>query len=189
MYNINNNRYLRIRHASSILEKQTPNIMKVTMRNVVGRRAYIRVTEGCNHQKDFAAEVSSDEVFGHEFECDLCKQLFIPNVYGRRYDTPSGELGPGDMYWNDWYPKDMFWDNKEDHHLCVVLPNGDHWNIDSRASNCTLPNDKTHRCWIREGTPPSITVGKAGHTCSAGAGSIACGSYHGFLRDGVLVSC
>lgn len=71
-------------------------------------------------------------------------------------------------------------------HLCVILPNGNRWEIDSRASNCGSPYDYAHRCWVRHGEPPRITVDKNGPTCQAGAGSISSGSYHGFLRDGVL---
>lgn len=69
--------------------------------------------------------------------------------------------------------------------LWVQTPGGG-WCIDSRASNCTMPYDYDHRCWVRHGEPPAITVDKAGVTCQAGAGSIQCGSYHGFLRDGAL---
>lgn len=72
--------------------------------------------------------------------------------------------------------------------LVVVLPNGRHWMIDARANNCTLPHDKTHRCWIRHGEPPAIHVDKNGHSCSAGAGSIQAGDYHGFLHHGVLTA-
>jgi hypothetical protein len=72
-------------------------------------------------------------------------------------------------------------------HLYVVLPNGHWWDIDGRASNCTLPTDKAHRCWVRHGVPPHITVDKNGLTCSAGAGSILSDGYHGFLREGRLV--
>jgi hypothetical protein len=61
--------------------------------------------------------------------------------------------------------------------------------IDSRASNCTLPNDREHKCWIRHGTPPDLTVDKNGKTCAAGAGSIQLGNYHGFLRNGHLEEC
>lgn len=71
-------------------------------------------------------------------------------------------------------------------HLCVQCPGGS-WNIDSRASNCTMPYDYEHRCWIWHGDPPVITVDKNGVTCQAGAGSILVGQYHGFLRGGVLV--
>jgi hypothetical protein len=69
-------------------------------------------------------------------------------------------------------------------HLHVICPGFGQWNIDSRASNCTMPYDYEHRCWIRHGEPPVITVDKNGLTCEAGAGSIQCGKYHGFLRDG-----
>lgn len=75
--------------------------------------------------------------------------------------------------------------------LCVVLPDGQPWTIDSRANNCTLPNDDKHWCWVREGRPEdgTLNVSKAGRTCSAGAGSIATSRYHGFLRHGHLVRC
>lgn len=69
--------------------------------------------------------------------------------------------------------------------LTVMTPGG-RWVIDSRASNCGSPYDYNHRCWVRHGEPPMITVDKNGATCSAGAGSIQCGSYHGFLQNGEL---
>lgn len=108
------------------------------------------------------------------------------------YDTEDGDPHPGDMYWD---PCDLqaaggngcrHWDNCAGQHLHVVLPNGFTWDIDSRASNCTLPNDRLHRCWVRTGEPPRVTVGKSGVTCSTGAGSIQAGDYHGFLRNGQL---
>jgi hypothetical protein len=64
-------------------------------------------------------------------------------------------------------------------------PGGD-WNIDSRASNCGLPNDEVHKCWCRHGEAPNFTVDKSCNTCVAGAGSIQIGDYHGFLTNGVL---
>lgn len=72
-------------------------------------------------------------------------------------------------------------------YLIVKTPGGD-WPIDSRASNCTRKDDDTHRCWIRHGKPEDGTlhVDKNGDTCAAGAGSIMCGSYHGFLHNGHL---
>ena len=88
------------------------------------------------------------------------------------------------------------------------------WYVDGRASNCTVPckcgqsyaahyedqtgkcdgykpaDDGAHRCWIRHGEPPLVTVNKQGVTCGAGAGSIVSPSgWHGWLRDGALVSC
>lgn len=71
------------------------------------------------------------------------------------------------------------------------LPEGHTWYIDSRASNCTMPTDNDHRCWIRHGTKgDKLTVDKAGATCKAGGGSIDVdGIWHGFLKAGRLVSC
>lgn len=102
------------------------------------------------------------------------------------YNTESGKPEPGDMFWRELSEgfKHYQWDNSDGRELHVICPNGEHWNIDGRASNCTMPKDKEHRCWVRTGEPPNITVGKGGHTCSAGAGSIHAGNYHGFLRNG-----
>lgn len=73
--------------------------------------------------------------------------------------------------------------------LMVRCPDGHDWNVDSRASNCTLPDDNVHKCWVRHGDPRDchVTVDKNGVTCSAGAGSIQTPNWHGFLRDGQLV--
>jgi hypothetical protein len=117
---------------------------------------------------------------GAEIPAHARRQIFRE----RLYNTASGKPEPGDLYWADWYPEDLYWDNHKGPHLMAVLPNGNHWCIDSRASNCTMPNDRTHRCWCWEGQLPNITVGKHGYTCQAGAGSIISGNYHGFLING-----
>lgn len=70
----------------------------------------------------------------------------------------------------------------------IKTPGGD-WQVDCRASNCTMPNDNIHKCWCRHGEAPNFTVDKNGNTCSAGAGSIQMGSYHGFLINGELTDC
>lgn len=92
-------------------------------------------------------------------------------------DAPEGAM------WDAfWYP----WKGPDGRSLAVKVP-GDHdWLVDSRASNCTRPDDREHRCWVRHGEVPNITVDKNGDTCAAGAGSIQAGAYHGFLRGGVL---
>lgn len=72
--------------------------------------------------------------------------------------------------------------------LMVVTPRGE-WIVDSRASNCTLPEDNKHRCWVRHGEIPDVNVDKNGLTCGAGGGSIMIGDYHGFLRNGWLEEC
>lgn len=78
---------------------------------------------------------------------------------------------------------------------CVCLGRGDknsrhHWYIEHRASNCTKPEDRDHRCWVRHGTiGDKLTVDKNGLTCAAGAGSFFMGpnnEWHGFLREGKL---
>ena len=103
-------------------------------------------------------------------------------------DAPIGAM------WFAWWYKSskrdnglygFDWDNQAGPDLIVKTPGGQ-WNIDSRASNCTLPKDRLHRCWVRHGFAPKIHVDKNGRTCGAGAGSIVCGKYHGFLRNGSL---
>lgn len=112
----------------------------------------------------------------------------------RLYNTASGSPEPGDMYWAPWYHGNglcLYWDNCTDPrgHLIVVLPNGREWDVDSRAGNCDMQSDRTHRCWVRHGEPPNVHVDKGGHTCHAGAGSILVGNYHGFLHHGQLTEC
>lgn len=114
----------------------------------------------------------------------------------RVWNTPSGDLEPGCLYWATWLHSTLesgglychFWDNCFLPHLMAVCPNGHHWDIDSRAANCGSKGDRQHRCWIRHGDAPMITVDKAGKSCQAGAGSIQAGNWHGFLRNGEFVT-
>lgn len=111
----------------------------------------------------------------------------------RRADTGEvktriPDFGPGAM-WDAWWYRGVtggpFLDPLPDgRSIVVTLPNGHDWCIDMRSSNCTLPDDTAHHCWVRHGEPPNITVDKDGLTCQAGAGSIQSGSYHGFLKSG-----
>lgn len=112
---------------------------------------------------------------------------FHRHVFKRTiYNTESGQPEPGDLYFDKHLPEKMYWDNHQGPMLIAILPDGTQWNIDSRASNCGSPHDRLHRCWVRHGQPPDITVDKIGVTCNAGAGSIMShtGKYHGFLRNG-----
>lgn len=118
-------------------------------------------------------------------------------------DRPeAGKQKAGDMFYAypGWHGDAndegcIYWDNCKgwQEHIVVELPgecDTTHaWDINGRASNCGRPDDRTHRCWVRHGDPPNITIDKDGDTCSAGAGSIQMGDYHGFLRDGKLVKC
>jgi hypothetical protein len=94
-------------------------------------------------------------------------------------DAPDGAM------WEAWWMPDA-WKGPDGRSLMVKCPGGGEWAIDSRAANCTMPKDTQHRCWVRHGEPPSITVDKNGLTCQAGGGSIISGNYHCFLRDGVF---
>ena len=105
---------------------------------------------------------------------------------GEEYESCS-DFGVGAMWRAIWYWKNLTWDDETEPHLIVACPTRD-WDIDSRCLNCGLPEDKVHRCWVRHGEPPNITVDKAGVTCSAGSGSIDLPAWHGFLRKGELVS-
>lgn len=131
---------------------------------------------------------------------------------GETFFSHSFDLPAGAMYWWEcWdvhtdeagkeiarYKGNGHWNNDDGRHLIVQLPGratdgsvgmSHRWDVDSRCSNCTLPDDRMHRCWIRTGEPPRVSAGKAGYTCSAGAGSIRIEWWHGFLVDGVLKEC
>lgn len=132
-----------------------------------------------------------------------CGYAFVDDD-GRSVDThrlysgsPDGKLytlrdAPAGAMWDAWWmrrggyrrtgPDGLF--------LIVRTPGGD-WSVDDRASNCTMPDDDVHRCWVRHGDPRTgiVHVDKNGNTCGAGAGSILCGSYHGFLHNGELAAC
>jgi len=115
----------------------------------------------------------------------------------------TGELttirhAPPGAIWNaPWMTKYPQWTGADGLSLHFKGPDGREFSIDHRASNCTLPNDDVHKCWIRHGTPPDITVDKragipgasAATTCGAGAGSFVSANWHGFLRNGHLENC
>lgn len=135
---------------------------------------------------------------GWDGACDTCGQPIpwdddtLRSSAGvlRVYDTPSGKLEPGCLYWVDDYRGrcSARWTNCDGRHLHGVLPNGHRWDIDSRASNCGSPDDTEHRCWVRHGEPPNVHVDKNGLTCTAGAGSILAGDYHGFLHAAIFTA-
>lgn len=133
--------------------------------------------------------------------CAACRRVFDfdgsddfsrSSGQSREYRNPStGEvvrtshdLPPGALYDAMWLHSYRV--GVDGRFLTCVLPNGHHWHIDSRASNCGRPDDDEHRCWVRHGEPPAIHVDKNGNTCPAGAGSIQSGDWHGFLHHGVL---
>lgn len=132
-------------------------------------------------------------------KCDLCGYVFAADdrrqIFTCRLareagtegpDFPMNELPAGAMYYVDQISERSFYPLGPDGRSLMVKTPGGEWCVDSRASNCTRRDDDRHRCWVRHGMPPLVTVDKVGDTCAAGAGSIGCGSYHGFLRGGYL---
>lgn len=111
----------------------------------------------------------------------------------RRSDTGEelrGELPPGALIVIGDKAYGSYSKGSDGLAVACILPTGRWWYIDGRASNCTMPNDTEHRCWVRHGTKGgTLHVDKNGLTCQAGAGSIAVPNFHGFLHNGELYSC
>lgn len=130
------------------------------------------------------------EACGYLFQPEDQWQLFTDHIYmddtGKEYSLRAPV--PGMMWLADWPGENER--GPDGHTLFVICPDGGQWCIDGTASNCTKKDDvgpygKAHRCWVRHGAPPLVTVDKAGLTCAAGAGSIMSSrGYHGFLRNG-----
>lgn len=123
---------------------------------------------------------------------DLSCGTMVTRSLFRRADTGElvtlQEAPPGAMWDATWFNDDPAYTGADGISLVVRTPGGT-WMVDSRCGNCGLPEDDVHKCWVRHGDPRlpgQIHVDKAGVTCPAGAGSIQCGSYHGFLHHGVL---
>ncbi len=128
---------------------------------------------------------------GYQFTSGDIYQVFTLHLFRREDNgqmTTIRESPPGAMWLADWFPQKFEWENGGDSPCLIVKTPGGDWNVDSRASNCTMKDDRKHRCWIRHGDPPKVTVDKNGFTCQAGAGSIQAGNWHGFLRNGELVN-
>jgi hypothetical protein len=133
---------------------------------------------------------------GYEFTDQDERQVFQHLIY-QRADEPNQrytlrDAPAGAMYYCDWMLLDgkPQWRGPDGHSLCVFVPSSSgprEWTVDGRASNCDRPDDHEHKCWVRHGVVPDITVDKDGNTCRAGAGSIQVPGWHGFLRAGYLV--
>lgn len=131
------------------------------------------------------------ETCNYEFAPDDEYQIFKRRLYHRVDKKHSNlfsleESEVGAIWRAEWYEDNY---KGADGKCYVVKTPGGDWIIDSVASNCTMPDDKIHKCWVREGEAPNFTVGKTGYTCAAGAGSILINNYHGFLHGGELVGC
>lgn len=97
-------------------------------------------------------------------------QRFVQRLYSRDDGSVMvlDEAPPGAMWDADWYGDHRV--GPDGLHLVVRLPDGNEWFIDGPATNG--PG------WTRTGVAPKLTV----------TPSIATPTYHGWLRDGKLVS-
>jgi hypothetical protein len=130
-----------------------------------------KVAELPGDTNDGFPEVALESIPGRHPDavCEDCGAPPSANVSGfsstrRIYDTPSGRPEPGNLFWTPWMHDDRKcwrWENCNDPrgHLYCVLPDGHPWDIDGRASNCTMPEEKTHRCWVRHGDPDKGEAG------------------------------
>lgn len=159
--------------------------------------------------KEFSGWPTKCSVCDYEFQPGDSWQVSTDHVFRRAETGEEFTLNtapPGAMWNAYWFvTRDHEWVGPDGKSMEVVCPNGVRWNIDSRANNCDSPCEncgapwnkhdydkcsgykdaKPHKCWIRHGEPPLLTVDKdGGPTCGAGAGSIQAGDYHGFLRHG-----
>lgn len=136
---------------------------------------------------------------GQPFEEGDERQLFTEQIYTRSDtgDRTTLRAAPPGACWNAWWISDRrkdgpkgcgYFVGPDGRCLVIRCPDGHDWMIDSRCSNCTLPNDNEHWCWVRTGRPEDGTlhVDKNGKTCAAGAGSIQTKNWHGFLHNGFL---
>jgi hypothetical protein len=157
----------------------------------------IQLEDGCHRFDTMAPPPHDDSRWptkcecGYEFQEDDEWQVFGARWY-RRDDNglylTLQKAPPGAMYDATWLHGHKQWVGPDGAAWHMVCPNGCTWHIDGQASDCTMPNDHEHKCWVRHGTAPVFTVDKNGPTCAAGAGSIICGDYHGFLQNGILTA-
>lgn len=160
-----------------------------------------RVTRDGTSYKQFIVSWPKLCACGYEFEPENEWQVFTDEIY-RREDTgekmPVRDAPVGAMWFADRFIREpsQTWGRGPDGH-CLMIRGfyGDDFCPDVRAANCTMPKDDAHKCWVRVGTVPNITISKRGGlTCAAGAGSFYFGrrpeggfKWHGFCRNGELV--
>lgn len=107
------------------------------------------------------------EACGVAFTDDNPRQLFGRTIY-RRPDNGEEMLlkdAPPGAAWNAWWIADRlehrhrgcgYMVGPDGRSLVVRLPDGSDWMIDSRARNCTMPDDMDHFCWVRHGRPEEV---------------------------------
>lgn len=99
---------------------------------------------------------------------------------------PGTKFEPGQWWWANHGGKPCpNWSNCTGNFVCIVCPDGTIWDTHQRGDNCSLPKERTHRCWVIHGRWPKVTINSSkGLTCNSASGSIITGRYHGFLDNG-----
>lgn len=198
-------RYLR-RYASDAAARMVPNSKcpgplpyhdamvfldesREVMGELHGSRAWV---DDGKTEKDFVGHPlwPTHCACGYEFQPADEWQLFSSHIY-RRVDNGEEmtlrDAPEGAMWEATWFRDIPGWVGDDGRAIMCRVPKMHDWHIDGPCNNCTRPNEP-HRCWVRHGEPPNLTVDKNGNTCAAGAGSILTPDWHGFLRNGELVS-
>lgn len=127
---------------------------------------------------------------GYEFQPSDNWQLFSSHIY-RRVDTNEEmtlcDAPEGAMWDATWFHDYDAWCGADGRAIICKVPVNHEWHIDGPSSNCPWQGRK-HKCWVRHGEPPNLTVDKDGDTCPAGHGSILTAQWHGFLVKGELIT-
>lgn len=132
------------------------------------------------------AQCACGYVFQDAHEWQVSSQHIYVTDEGAEYALHGPQKAPaGALYRAEW--REEYCHGEDGQCWMCITPGGD-WCIDDTASNCKRPGEP-HQCWCRHGSAPDFHVDKVGNTCAAGAGSILCGSYHGYLHNGHLVEC
>lgn len=119
-------------------------------------------------------------------------QVFVDEIY-RRVDTGQEfplRQAPEGALWDAKWARD-FWKGPDGRSLIVRLPGAHDWQVDGPCTNCPWSDGShpEHKCWVRHGEPPNITVDKAGNTCPVGGGSISIPGFHAMMVAGQLREC
>lgn len=108
-----------------------------------------------------------------------------------QYDSPEGVPQRGDCFYRVM-GKGHFcdWDDCDGRHLIIVLPTPSYfeWDTVHRASNCSQPADRAHRCWVVEGEPPKLSSVNSPRRCHGDKRSLeVTGVFHKTLENGEWV--
>lgn len=127
-------------------------------------------------------EPDVETVYADRAEADRGKWNLLTPLYRLPDGREVAELPPGSIYaaGGDYRP------GPDGQAIVAVCPDGTHWRIDGRCTNCAKPDDNEHFCWLRTGDPkgPTFTVSRG----CVGGGSIQTDKYHGMLQNGAFSS-